>query len=607
MIKKVEESYKKHLVALIGGPLIKLVEAVFDLLIPLFMKAIIDLNQFLEPSNISNPITRYLAYFIRLFPSILKDNRYLSDALIGGIIILLMGIVGFFITMIAQYIASSTAMKISTEIRNDLYQKILSINKKERNEFSTDHLLTLLNNDTYQIQQGILIYIRLIARAPFIILGSLIFSFLLDYRIGLAFLGVTPLILLVIFLVLRKAKKNYVDIQNQLDVLSNKTSDTIDGNRVIRAFNSEEKENEDFNNINDKYHKLSIGVNKINSLINPLTFALTSIVLIIIMLIIQNSLFSSSLDEKTFLASTLIAEMAYLSQIFFTTVQLTGVLLDLTKARVARGRINKVLMYQNKMINGKELIIDNEDNELLRFINVYFSYVDEGDNYCLKNINFSINKGETLGIIGGIGSGKSTIISLIERFFDVSKGEIIYKNKNIKDYDIHSLRNDISYVSQKPALFKGDIKSNISMSNINGEEKDIINSIKNAEAEEFISNYEDYLSHEVKEKGKNYSGGQKQRISLARGLNKKCSLIILDDSTSSLDLITEKKILTHLYSLKEMSKIIISSRISSIINADKIIVMDKGEIAAIDNHINLLKNCSLYKEIYDSQMKKGDL
>ena len=603
MIKRVEESYQKNALPLVGGPLIKLVEAVFDLLIPLFMKAVIDLSQYHNPDNITNPFTRGLAYFIRSFPMI-SDNQNLSDALIGGFIILFMGVVGFFVTMLAQYIAACTAVKVSTEVRNSLFEKILRLSKKEKNELGNDHLLTVLNSDTYQIQQGVLIFIRLIARAPFIILGSLIISFFLDWRIGLAFSFTVPLILLVIFLVLRKASRNYVDIQNKLDDISYKNSDTVEGARVVRAFNNQEKENEAFEKESSNYRKLAIGVNRINALINPLTFAITSIVLIVIILLLQGSLFSTDIEVKTFVSSTLITEMAYLSQIFFTTVQLTGVLLDLTKAKVARGRINKVLLREEELVNGniKELI---DNDELVRFNNVYFSYKNDSDTYALKNINFSLNKGETLGIIGGIGSGKSTIINLLMRFFDPSKGEVFYKGNNLKDYDFETFRNDIGLVNQKSSLFTGTIKSNLLMANEKASEEDILEALKASQAYEFVSKYEDYIDHEVKEKGTNFSGGQRQRLCIARSLIRKPDLLILDDATSALDLLTDKKIREYLSKNKKMGKVIVSSRVATIMNANKIIVIDKGEIVGLGKHEELLKNCPIYLDIYNTQIKKG--
>ena len=603
MIKRVEESYQKNALPLVGGPLIKLVEAVFDLLIPLFMKAVIDLSQYHNPDNITNPFTRGLAYFIRSFPMI-SDNQNLSDALIGGFIILFMGVVGFFVTMLAQYIAACTAVKVSTEVRNSLFEKILRLSKKEKNELGNDHLLTVLNSDTYQIQQGVLIFIRLIARAPFIILGSLIISFFLDWRIGLAFSFTVPLILLVIFLVLRKASRNYVDIQNKLDDISYKNSDTVEGARVVRAFNNQEKENEAFEKESSNYRKLAIGVNRINALINPLTFAITSIVLIVIILLLQGSLFSTDIEVKTFVSSTLITEMAYLSQIFFTTVQLTGVLLDLTKAKVARGRINKVLLREEELVNGniKELI---DNDELVRFNNVYFSYKNDSDTYALKNINFSLNKGETLGIIGGIGSGKSTIINLLMRFFDPSKGEVFYKGNNLKDYDFETFRKDIGLVNQKSSLFTGTIKSNLLMANEKASEEDILEALKASQAYEFVSKYEDYIDHEVKEKGTNFSGGQRQRLCIARSLIRKPDLLILDDATSALDLLTDKKIREYLSKNKKMGKVIVSSRVATIMNANKIIVIDKGEIVGLGKHEELLKNCPIYLDIYNTQIKKG--
>lgn len=599
MIKKVSEAYRHHILIIALGPFLKIIEAIFDLLIPLFMKAIIDLTTYDKPSDIPNTISSSLASFIRLLN---PSSGGLSDAITGGIIILVMGIVGYVITMVSQYLAAKASVNVATEVRGSLYRKMLTLSKKEREDISNAKLLTLINSDSYQLQYGVLLFVRLVVRAPFILFGSLIISFILDWRVGLAFTAMVPLILLVNFLVLRKSSKGYVDIQSELDNISNQTSETIDGARVVRASNNQDNEYQSFANKTNTYQDKSIKVNRINALINPLTFAITSLVLVIIILLLQNDLFG---PNNVMVASTVIAEMSYLAQIFFVTVQLSQVVVEIVKANVSRKRIDSVLQINPLITSGSTKTNEIKDNApVIKFDHVYFSFDDHKDNYFLNDLDFEIRKGETFAIIGGTGSGKSTIINLIERFYDVNKGSISYNGISLKDYDLPSLRNNIGLVNQKSSLFKGTIKSNYLMSNPHASDEDIIKALKDAEAYEFVSQYEDSINHEVNEGATNYSGGQRQRLCIGRALVRKPELLILDDATSALDLLTDKKIRDYLSSLKDVTKVIVSQRIATIQNADYILVLEGGKVVGKGKHNDLLNNCPIYREIYQTQIRK---
>lgn len=606
MISRVGETYKKYWPSLVFGPLIKIIEAAFDLMIPLFMKAVIDLNQYGTPEDIPNKFSKALASFIRLFGQ-WGGIREISDALIGGVIILIMGIVGFMITMCSQFIAARVAVRVGRDVRSSLYAHIISFSKKERDNIGTNRLLTVLNSDTYQLQTGVLFFTRLAVRAPFIILGSLLFSFLLDWRIGIAFIIIVPLLVGITAIVLLRARKNYVSIQSSLDEISSKSTDTVKGARVVRAFNSEERENQEFKAYTKSYQKKAIKVNIINSLINPLTFAVTALVTIIIIFLLRETILHGSEGEKVLISSTIIAEMAYLAQIFFATVQLTNVLIDITKATVSRKRINDILSIKTSIDNGVEQPeeITNKE-EIIRFDHVYFSYKESSSHYALADINFSLLKGQTLGVIGGTGSGKSTIVNLLERFYDVSQGSLFYKGKNIRSYDLSSLRNEIGLINQKSSLFKGTIKSNCLMVNPSLTDEEIVQGLKYAEAYEFVSKYEDGIDHPVNENGTNYSGGQRQRLCIARGLLKKPELLILDDATSALDLLTEKRIRENINKFTDTTKVLISQRVATVSHADLIIVLEGGKPVGLGKHEELLKSCPIYKEIYDSQIKKGN-
>ena len=599
MINKVSESYKHHILLIGLGPFLKIIEAIFDLLIPLFMKAIIDLSQYGDPNSIPNSLSSIFAKLIRLFN---HSSSSLGDAIAGGIIILIMGLLGYVITMCAQYLAAKASVEVGTEVRGSLYRKTLQLSKRQREEISSAKLLTLINSDSYQLQHGVLLFVRLIVRAPFILLGSLIFSYILDWRVGLAFSVIAPIIILVNFLILRKSSKKYVEIQSDLDELSNKTAEVSEGARVVRAANSQEYENQRFSAKAENYTNKSIAVNKINSFINPLTFAITSIVLVVIILLLQKDLFS---ENNVMVSSTIIAEMAYLSQIFFVTVQLGQVMLEIVKASVSRKRIDSVLAINPAITNtnNPKVGVLKVNEPIIKFDRVSFSFNDN-NNYFLKDLSFEIRKGETFGVIGGTGSGKSTIINLIERFYDVSKGVILYKGIPLKEYNLLSLRKDIGLVNQKSSLFKGTIKSNYLMSNNNATDEEIIQSLKDAEAYEFVNKYEDGINHPINENGSNFSGGQKQRLCIGRALVRKPEILILDDATSALDLLTDKKVRSNILNYKDMTKVIISQRVSTIQNADYILVLDGGKVVGLGKHEQLMNDCPIYQEIYQTQIKK---
>lgn len=608
MINKTSDSYKKHIIELTLGPLLKMIEAIFDLLIPLFMKTIIDMSTFNGVSAITtetNPIILSLSSFIKLFGTWV-ENENLNYALIGGTIILIMGVLGFITTMCTQYIAAKTAVQVGTEVRDSLYQKILTLSKKERENISNARLLTTLNADTYQIQQGVLIFIRLIVRAPFIILGALIISLILSWKIGLIFLCIIPLIVFVIFYFMRKSSSEYLGIQKRLDNISVKMSDSIEGSKVIRAFNREEYENKSFIEKTNDYKNSSIHVGKLNSMINPLTFAIISVAIVCVVLFGGIPMLNSA--DSISSSSMIITEIAYLTQIFTTLVQLTNVVMILTKAKVSQKRVDEILNIKPSIVD-KEGAIKKEikkGDEIISFNDVSLGYLDHG-NLALKDINFSLNKGDSLGIIGGTGSGKSTLINLIERFLDATEGVVKYKGSDIKDYPLNNLRTEIGYVMQKSTLFKGTILSNMRMAKSDATEDEITQALKDACAYEFVSKYDDYLNHEVEEGGKNFSGGQRQRLCIARTLLKRPELLILDDSTSALDLLTDKTVRKNIEERYQgITKIIISQRVSTVSECSMILVLDGGRLIDKGTHEELLKTSTIYKETYDSQVKKGD-
>lgn len=602
-ITKVYQAYARHPFALTIGPILKMIEAFFDLMIPLIMKAIIDLSK----ENPRDQITASLSSFIKLFGTWIpgENNVSLNYAIIGGTVILIMGILGFFFTMITQYVAARTAVLVGTDVRDSLYQKILSLSKKEREKIGNAKLLTVLNADSYQVQQGILIFIRLIVRAPFVILGALVISLVLNYQIGLVFVSIVPLILIVIFVIMSKASKEYLTIQGKLDTLSVKSSDTLEGAKVIRAFNSQRMENDSFAAATSDYQKSAIHVQKINALINPLTFAIIAIATMSVVLFGGLPMLEGSSDSVTS-ASTIITEVAYLAQIFVTLVQLTNVVMVLTKSNVSRKRADSILGIVPQIQEKEDglILTCQQGEEILSFSHVDLGYKD-GGNKALKDISFRLNKGQSLGIIGGTGSGKSTIVSLIERFLDASAGTICYKGKDIRLYHLSALHEEIGLVPQKSVLFKGTILSNMRMAAPKASEEEITVALQDAMAYEFVSKYPDYLQHVVEEGGKNFSGGQRQRLCIARALVKKPEVIILDDSTSALDLLTDKKVRYNIHQHDQgITKIIVSQRVSTVSDCDLILVLEGGSLIGSGTHDELMKSCSVYQETYLSQTRK---
>ena len=612
MIEKTSQAYKRHPIAFTLGPALKMIEAVFDLLIPLFMKTIIDMSTFDGVRAIdseTNPIILAISRFITLFGVWIKDDPNLNYAIIGCVIILIMGILGFATTMLTQYIAARTAMAVGCDVRNSLYEKILSFSKMEREELGNARLLTTLNADSYMVQQGVLIFIRLIVRAPFIILGAIVISLILNWQIGLVFVSIVPLILFVVFFIMKKSSKEYLSIQKKLDNISIKTGDTLEGSKVIRAFNRQEYEEKSFREITGVYKENSIKVNFLNALINPLTFAIIALATLAVILFGGLPMFSASQEAGRAYSSTVITLVAYLAQIFTTLVQLTNVVMVLTKANVSSKRVDEVLAIQPKIHDIENPLVKKNyplGEEIFSFDHVDLAY-KEGGNMALKNIDFRLNKGESLGIIGGTGSGKSTLINLMERFLDATNGQVRYKKDDIRNYSLESLRDEIALVPQKSVLFKGTIGSNMRMANPTATDEDIKNAMSNSLAYEFVSRYEDGFDHDVEEGGKNFSGGQRQRLCIARALVKNPEIIILDDSTSALDLLTDKKVRNNISEhYQNITKIIVSQRVSTVSECDKILVLEGGEVIGQGNHDELMKNCPIYKETYLSQVQKGE-
>ena len=575
-MEKTWDSIKKYKKEFILGPIFKIVEVVFELMIPFLMKYMINTG----------------------IPSF-QNNEGVGKILYPGLIIIAFCIFGFLSTLMCQYFASVASQGFGTDLRNRIFLKVNSLSLKDIDNFGRGNLINLITNDTTRVQTGIAMLIRLAIRAPVLVIGSLVCSFIIDYRVGLMFLILIPIISLILAIILTKNSKNYLKVQQRLDDISNYSNDSLKGSRVIRAFNKENTIINQYKNKTEKYFNETKKANLVAALINPLTFLVVNVGIMLVIYFGGNLTINNELTN-----GDLVALISYLNQILMALIVVSNLVIIFTKAFSSQKRIDQLLQSETSIVNYSKYkdISLNYGDEFINFENVSFKYEDDG-NEVISNINFKINKGEKIGIIGGTGSGKTTLIKLIERFYDVTSGELLYKGHDIKDYDLDKLHQEISLVNQRSVLFNGTIKSNILIGKKDATDEEIINALKNSEAYKFVKEYSDFINHEVYENGKNFSGGQKQRLSLARALIKDSELLILDDSTSALDYLTDKNVRENINKMKDLTVIFISQRTSSIQHCDKIIVADNGKIDAIGTHEELLNTSLIYKEIYDSQVK----
>lgn len=575
-MEKTWDSIKKYKKEFILGPIFKIVEVVFELMIPFLMKYMINTG----------------------IPSF-QNYEGVGKILYPGLIIIAFCIFGFLSTLVCQYFASVASQGFGTDLRNRIFLKVNSLSLKDIDNFGRGNLINLITNDTTRVQTGIAMLIRLAIRAPVLVIGSLVCSFIIDYRVGLMFLILIPIISLILAIILTKNSKNYLKVQQRLDDISNYSNDSLKGSRVIRAFNKENTIINQYKNKTEKYFNETKKANLVAALINPLTFLVVNVGIMLVIYFGGNLTINNELTN-----GDLVALISYLNQILMALIVVSNLVIIFTKAFSSQKRIDQLLQSETSIVNYSKYkdISLNYGDEFINFENVSFKYEDDG-NEVISNINFKINKGEKIGIIGGTGSGKTTLIKLIERFYDVTSGELLYKGHDIKDYDLDKLHQEISLVNQRSVLFNGTIKSNILIGKKDATDEEIINALKNSEAYKFVKEYSDFIDHEVYENGKNFSGGQKQRLSLARALIKDSELLILDDSTSALDYLTDKNVRENINKMKDLTVIFISQRTSSIQHCDKIIVVDNGKIDAIGTHEELLNTSLIYKEIYDSQVK----
>ena len=576
-MEKALQSTKKYIPYFIIGPLFKVIEVIFELLTPFLMKYIVDEG----------------------FNAATLDNDY-TKIIYPGLIMIAFAVFGFCSTLVCQKLASIASQGTGTELRNKIYRKIINFSNSDIEHFGKGNLVNLLTNDVNRIQSVVAMIIRLVIRAPILVIGSVVCAFLIDIYAGIIFVSIVPLVMFIYFLILKISGKQYKKVQKQNDKIVEKTNDDISGIKAIKSFNNEEKEINEYEQLTSSYYFESKKAILTNELINPLTIFIVNVAIMAVIYLATYTFKSPFIVDLR--KGDVVALISYLNSILLALIALCNLILVFVKGFSSNARINEFLNYKEVIDNKGKCIKDSLElkENLVKFNDVSLSFNNE--NNVLNHIDFEINKGETIGLIGGTGSGKTLLINVLERFYDFNEGEIFYKGINIKDYDISSLRNDIGLVSQKPHFLKGTIKSNMLIGKSDATDEEIIEALKMSKAYEFVSKYDDLLNHEVLENGKNFSGGQKQRLAIARGILRAKELLILDDSTSALDYLTDKEVRKNL-KRKKITTLIISQRCSSIMDADRIYIIEHGEIVGVGTHKKLLKNNEVYKEIYASQTR----
>ena len=572
LLKYIKDYRKESILA----PLFKMLEASFELLVPLVMAAIID-------NGIANSDTSY----------ILK---------MGGVLVLLAA-VGLASSVTAQYFSAKAAVGFATKLRNALFSHIQRLSYTELDTIGTSTLITRMTSDVNQIQNGVNLTLRLLLRSPFIVFGAMVMAFTVDVQAALIFVVTIPLLAIVVFGIMLASMPLYKKVQAALDKILGRTRENLAGARVIRAFCNEASETAEFEQENELLLNTQVFVGKISAAMNPVTYIIINLALVVL-------LWTGAVrvDNGIITQGEVVALVNYMSQILVELVKMANLIIQLTKALACAKRVEGIFEITSSMKSGtfnKEIVEilneDKEDDAMIIFHHVSLTYSGGGDE-SLTDIDFVVNKGETVGIIGGTGSGKTSVVNLIPRFYDATKGHVIVDGIKVIDYEIPVLREKIGVVPQKAVLFKGTIRENLLWGNEHASEQDIEDALRISQAKEFVDTKEGRLDFMIAQGGKNLSGGQKQRLTIARAIVRKPDILILDDSASALDFATDAKLRAAVKNMEnDMTVIIVSQRAASIMYADKIIVMDDGAVAGIGTHEELLADNVIYQEIYYSQ------
>lgn len=554
----------------IFAPLFKLLEASFELIVPLVIASIID-------KGIANGDTSYIL------------GR-------SGILVFL-AVIGMIAAITAQYFAAKAATGFGRELRSALYGKIQTLSFNELDNLGTSSLITRMTNDVNTVQNGVNLVLRLFLRSPFIVFGAMIMAFFIDVKCALVFLVAIVLLSIVVFGIMAYTTPGYKAVQSKLDSVTLITRENYEGARVIRAFTDENNEIAEFNKRNNALSSLQKSVGKISALLNPVTYVIINIAIVVL---VYTGGVKVNIGDLT--QGQVVALYNYMSQILVELIKLANLLVTITKALASADRIKSVFEQESTLEHNNN---SEKSDSYIKFDNVSLKYRGAGD-MSLVDINFSANKGDVIGVIGGTGSGKSSLVSLVPHFYDASKGTVFVEGRDVKSLDDDELRNKVGFVQQRAVLFKGTVRDNIKWGKKDATDDEIIEALKLAQVYDTIEE-KGGLDFFITQGGANLSGGQKQRLSVARALVRRPEILVLDDSSSALDFATEARLREAIYSLTYKPTVfIVSQRASSVMSADKIIVLDDGAVVGIGTHNELLKNCEVYKEIYVSQFGKEE-
>ena len=556
------------------APLFKMLEAMFDLLVPVVVAHIINVG---------------------------IANRDRGDILGCRGIIALMAIVGLCCSFTAQYFAARAAIGSATGLRHMLFAHIQKLGFSEMDTIGSSTLITRMTSDINQVQNGLNLFLRLFLRSPFIVFGAMVMAFTINGKIALIFVVTIPVLSVIIFGLMAVTSPLYKKVQGKLDVITGNARENLSGVRVIRAFGREKQETENFSRANGELVKGQLFVGRISALMNPLTYSVVNIGIIAILWA-----GSRSVETGVLMSGDIVALVNYMSQILVELVKLANLIVTMSRAMASLGRVEQILDTKTVMeFPEKTTIREENTEEAVRFDHVSLSYAQAGEE-SLSDISFSVKKGETIGIIGGTGSGKSSLVHLIPRFYDATSGEIFLLGRPVKEWDRETLRQKVGIVMQKVQVFSGTIRSNLLMGNEGAGEEEMWQALRAAQAEEFVRKKSEGLDEPVEQGGRNLSGGQKQRLTIARALVRKPEILILDDSSSALDYATDAALRKALKNLpSNVTVFLVSQRTSSIRHADHILVLDDGKAAGWGTHEELLESCQIYREIYESQYGKG--
>ena len=504
--------------------------------------------------------------------------------------------------LVCQYMASVASQGVGTALRRDLYAHINTLSYSELDKIGTPALVTRISNDVNQVQTAVAMLIRLVVRAPFLVIGATVMSFTISPRLSLIFLGAMILIIFVMFPIMKATVKLFKKQQTSLDGISRITRENLTGVRVVRAFSRQEHEKQRFEETAEEYRKFAVKAGRINALLNPLIFIAVNAAYL---LIVYFGARFTDLSTDGMTQGLVIALVNYMTQISLALVVVANLVTIFTKAAASSARINEIFDTESSIKGAESSPKRDENAPAVEFRNVGFSYA--GGENSLDNISFSLDCGETLGVIGGTGSGKTTLVNLLCRFYDCGSGEILINGANVRDYPTEELRRIIGIVPQKAELLSGSLRDNMTMGRKDIPDEQILKALEAAQAKDFTDRLDGGLDAVILQGGKNFSGGQKQRLTIARALAQNPEIVILDDSSSALDYATDAKLRKAIGGLDGVTAVIISQRANSIMHADKIIVLDDGEAVGIGTHAQLLKSCEVYHEICATQYSEEEL